>query len=71
MYVMDSSPGSQACVNGKKVDKTEMPKMHISSYSLAETFDVGRDTGTQVSKIYKGPFPFKGALDKVVVTLTD
>jgi arylsulfatase len=58
-------------VNGKKVDKVDMPRMHISTYSLAETFDVGRDTGTQVSKIYKGPFPFKGALDKVVIRLTD
>jgi arylsulfatase len=58
-------------VNGKKVDETEMPKMHISAYSLAETFDVGRDTGTQVSKIYKGPFEFKGDLNKVVIKLTD
>ena len=58
-------------VNGKKVDETEMPKMHISTYSLAETFDVGRDTGTQVSKLYTDPFPFTGALDKVVITLTD
>jgi arylsulfatase len=58
-------------VNGKKVDTVDMPRMHISTYSLAETFDVGRDTGTQVSKLYKGPFPFKGAIDKVVITLTD
>ncbi|UCD52409.1 MAG: hypothetical protein JSW27_07180, partial [Phycisphaerales bacterium] len=59
-------------VNGRKVDEKEMPRMHISTYSLAETFDVGRDTGTQVSKIYTGdPFPFKGELDRVVITLTD
>ncbi|MHC4131124.1 MAG: hypothetical protein ACYSR3_03880 [Planctomycetota bacterium] len=58
-------------INGEKVDETEMPKMHISTYSLAETFDVGRDTGTQVSKLYTDPFPFKGELDKVVITLTD
>jgi arylsulfatase A-like enzyme len=58
-------------VNGKKVDKINMPKMHISTYSLAETFDVGRDTGTQVSKLYTGPFPFVGNLDRVVITLTD
>jgi arylsulfatase len=58
-------------VNGKKVDEIDMPRMHISTYSLAETFDVGRDTGTQVSKLYTDPFPFNGALDKVVVTLTD
>ncbi len=58
-------------VNGEKVDEAEMPQMHISTYSLAETFDVGRDTGTQVSKLYTDPFPFNGALDRVVVTLTD
>ena len=58
-------------VNGKKVDEVEMPKMHISTYSLAETFDVGRDTGTQVTKLYNGPFPFKGDLNRVVITLTD
>ena len=61
----------QLYVNGKKVDEVKMPEMHRSTYSLAETFDVGRDTGTQVSKIYKGPFQFKGALDKVVIKLTD
>lgn len=58
-------------VNGKKVDEKAMPKMHISTYSLAETFDIGRDTGTQVSKLYTGPSPFKGALDKVTITLTE
>jgi arylsulfatase len=58
-------------VNGKKVAEADMPKMHISTYSLAETFDVGRDTGTQVTKLYRGPFKFKGALDRVVITLTD
>ncbi len=58
-------------VNGKKVDEVDMPQMHRSTYSLAETFDVGIDTGTQVSKLYKGPFKFQGELDKVVVTLTD
>ncbi len=58
-------------VNGKKVDTVDMPQMHISTYSLAETFDVGRDTGTQVTKLYKDPFPFEGGLEKVVITLTD
>jgi arylsulfatase A-like enzyme len=57
-------------VNGKKVAEVDMPIMHISTYSLAETFDVGCDTGTQASKLYRGPFPFKGALDRVVITLT-
>ena len=58
-------------VNGKKVDEIFMPKMHIATYSLAETFDVGRDTGTQVSKLYTDPFPFKGELDRVLIRLTD
>ena len=58
-------------VNGEKVDEVEMPQMHISTYSLAETFDVGRNTGTQVSKLYSDPFPFVGELDRVFITLTD
>lgn len=59
-------------VNGEKVDETEMPQIHISTYSLAETFDVGIDNGTQVDKAYEGsPFPFTGDLDRVTITLTD
>jgi arylsulfatase len=58
-------------VNGKKVAESTMPKMHISTYSLAETFDIGRDTGTQVSKLYQDPFAFTGKLDRVAITLTD
>ncbi len=59
-------------VNGKKVDDAEFPQMHISTYSLAETFDVGRDTGTQVDPNYEGsPFPFDGEIDRVVITLRD
>ena len=49
-----------------------MPTMHRSTYSLAETFDVGRDTGTQVDPNYEGnPFVFTGALDRVTIMLTD
>jgi arylsulfatase len=58
-------------VNGKKVDEVEMPQMHISTYSLAETFDVGRDTGTQVSKMYNDIFKFNGELDRVVFRVSD
>ena len=59
-------------VNGEKVDEVHMPMMHISTYSLAETFDIGRDTGTQVDPLYAGSdFPFTGALDKVVITLRE
>ena len=59
-------------VNGEKVDETEMPAMHVSTYSLAETFDIGADYGTQVDPNYEGsPFPFQGALDRVAITLND
>jgi arylsulfatase len=58
-------------VNGKKVAEQEMPKMHIATYSLAETFDIGLDTGTQVSRLYEGPFPFVGELDRVTIMLDD
>ena len=58
-------------INGEKVDEVEMPLMHISTYSLAETFDVGRDTGTQVSTMYDDPFPYDGPLDRVIFTVSD
>jgi arylsulfatase A-like enzyme len=58
-------------INGKKVDEVDMPQMHIATYSLAETFDVGRDTGTQVSKKYDGIFKFNAELDRVIFTVSD
>ena len=58
-------------VNGEKVDEVDMPQMHISTYSLAETFDVGRDTGTQVSKMYDGPFAFNKRMDRVIFEVSD
>jgi hypothetical protein len=58
-------------VNGEKVDEIAMPQMHIATYSLAETFDIGRDTGTQVSDLYTGIFKFNGKLDRVIFTISD
>ena len=60
-------------VNGEKVDEVEMPEMHISTFSLSETFDVGIDAGTPVSDKYrvKNHYPFTGDLDKVIVKLTE
>jgi arylsulfatase len=31
----------ELCVNGEKVAEQDMPRIHISTYSLAETFDIG------------------------------
>jgi arylsulfatase len=58
-------------VNGEKVDEVDMPQMHIATYSLAETFDIGRDTGTQVSRLYTGTFQFNGELDRVTIVVSD
>ena len=60
-------------VNGEKVDEVDLPDMHISTFSLSETFDVGIDAGTPVSNKYRitNHYPYTGELDKVVVTLTD
>jgi len=58
-------------VNDEKVDEIEMPQMHIATYSLAETFDVGRDTGTQVSTSYTDTFEYNGELDRVIFTVSD
>ncbi len=58
-------------INGEKVDEVDMPQMHIATYSLAETFDIGRDTGTQVSDLYTGIFKFDGDLDRVIITVSD
>ena len=60
-------------INGEKVDEVEMTEMHISTFSLSETFDVGEDNGTPVSDKYsvKNHFPYTGELDKVIVRLTE
>ncbi len=60
-------------INGKKVDENTFEEMHISTFSLSETFDVGIDNGTPVSNKYrvKNHYAYTGELDKVVVRLTD
>jgi len=60
-------------VNGELVDEVELTEMHISTFSLSETFDVGIDAGTPVSDKYsiKNHFPYTGKLQKVVVRLTE
>jgi arylsulfatase len=73
-----STPGipggvGELYVNGVKVDEVNMPEMHISTFSLSETFDVGIDNGTPVSNKYaiKNHYPYTGDLDKVYVRLTE
>jgi len=60
-------------VNDKVVDETLLEEMHISTFSLSETFDIGIDAGTPVSNKYsvKNHFPYTGELQKVVVKITE
>lgn len=60
-------------INGNQVDETILEEMHISTFSLSETFDVGIDAGTPVSDKYafKNHFPYTGKLDKVVFRITE
>ncbi len=48
-----------------------MPQLHIATYSLVDTFEIGRDTGMQVRELFRDPFVFNRDLDRVVVTLID
>ena len=58
-------------VNGKKVAEGTLDHTVPGSFSLSETFDIGVDNGTPVSKNYKQKdhFPFTGQIDKVTITL--
>ena len=54
-------------INGDLKAEVDMPQMHLSTFSLSETFDLGEDTGTPVSDGYDDHFHFTGELDKVVI----
>ena len=66
-------PTAPYYIDGKKVDDVEMPEMHISTFSLSETFDIGIDAGTPVTDKYKvkNHYPFTGNIDRVIVRLTE
>ena len=65
--------GYSLFINDKKVDEVKMPEMHISTFSLSETFDVGVDAGTAVTTDYPVDthFPYSGKLDKITIRLAD
>jgi arylsulfatase len=73
--ITEGIPGGKGelYINGKKVDEVDMPEMHISTFSLSETFDVGIDAGTPVTTDYavENHFPYTGELDKITIRLTD
>jgi arylsulfatase len=56
-------------VNGEQVGQGQVSRTHPGQFSLSETFDVGEDTGTPVSKSYTRENMFSGNLDRVVVAM--
>ena len=56
-------------VNGKEVGSGVVGRTVPGTYSISETFDVGQDTGSPVSKDYDRDNEFTGTLDKVVFNL--
>jgi arylsulfatase len=68
-------PGAPAeivmTVDGKEVAKTTTQRTVPLAFTASETFDVGIDLGSPVSRDYsqRRPFPFSGKIDQVEVTL--
>ena len=56
-------------VNGEEVGRGEVTRTEPGTWSLSETFDVGQDTGTSVSKDYDRDNEFSGNLDRVVIRI--
>ena len=56
-------------INGKQVGESKFAHVPPGAYSATETFDVGEDLGSNVSKQYKGPFTFTGTIDQVKIDL--
>lgn len=56
-------------INQEQVAKGKIEKTIPFRFSADETFDIGEDTGTAVSDLYKSPFSFKGTIDSVTIEL--
>src|SRR5262249_7109278 len=56
-------------VNEKEVAQGRVEKTVPARFSADETFDIGLDTGSPVSKDYESPFAFKGTIQSVKVDL--
>jgi arylsulfatase len=51
-------------INGKKVAEGRIEKTVPGRFGI-DTFGIGEDTGSPVSKNYTSPFAFKGVINKV------
>ena len=70
-----AKPGAPAdvvlTVDGSEVARTTVKRTVPAAFTASETFDVGIDLGSPVSRDYfdRGPFRFNGKIDKVEVKL--
>jgi hypothetical protein len=58
-------------VDGMQVARAEVGRTMPGAFSLSETFDVGEDTGTPVSRDHTRADAFRGDRDRVVVSLSE
>ncbi len=56
-------------IDDRPVASGRLPQTVPYRYSYAETFNVGRDSGTPVSSRYSGPFEYSGQLQRVEVSI--
>jgi arylsulfatase len=58
-------------VDGKEVARTTVKRTVPAAFTASETFDVGVDLGSPVSRDYfnRAPFPFTGKIGRVEVRL--
>lgn len=56
-------------INGKSVATLLMPLTVPGAFSISETFDVGRDTGTPIGDMYSLPFAFTGKIEDLTVSM--
>ena len=55
-------------INGKNVGEGRIEKTVPARFGI-DTFGIGMDTGSPVSKTYKPPFTFNGTIEKVDIEL--
>lgn len=58
-------------VDDKPVAQGRIDRTYPIRVALDETLDIGEDTGTPVSEDYRVPFTFTGALNRVLIRLSD
>jgi arylsulfatase len=56
-------------INGREAGDGSVAQQVFAGHGNNELFNVGRDTGTPVSRAYDAPFAFTGKIKDVVFTL--